>query len=158
MDLFPFHREPIEASAASSPAMEAEATESPDPSAVEAAAQRTLDLMPKPDPSKPPGDLILTITIVMLIIKLVVVAYTCWKDHHKTASIVYEPNLLQRFYLRRVVKKVLAEHGQLDKLNDVMTALLQMAKASTPEDIEKIFAEARSDPAIWTTAAQLNLL
>lgn len=130
----------------------------PDPSAVQAAAQRTLDLMPKPKPGDPSGDVILTIVVVMTIIKLLVIAYNCWKDHHKTVSIVYNPSLIQRLYLRRVVRRVLKEHGQLGKLDDVMTALLKMAKASTQEDIQAIFDEARSDPAIWTTATQLGLL
>lgn len=144
----------------SAPAMESEAPESPEStaSAVEAAAKRTLALMPQSKPGEPSGDVILTVTIVALVIKLVVVAYNFWKDKHKTADIVWNPNLLQRFYLRRVVRKVLAKHGQLDKLNDVMTALLQMAKASTLEDIQAIFDEARSDPKIWVAATEFGLL
>lgn len=127
-------------------------------SPIEAAAQRTLDLMPKPDPDGPPQDVILAIAIVMAIIKLIVIVYTCWKSREHTASIVYDPTWLQRLYLRRVVRRVLKEHGRLDKLDDVTAAILAMAKASSLEDIEAIFAEARSDPKIWVAASELGLL
>jgi hypothetical protein len=127
-------------------------------SAVEAAAKRTLDLMPPADPNGPPKDAILLITVVIAVIKLIVIVYTCWKDRDHNAQIIYNPSWLQRLYLRRVIKRVLKQHGQLDKLNAVTAALLAMARASTPEDVAAIFDEARSDPEIWGYASELGLL
>lgn len=127
--------------------------------AAETLAQRTIDLMPMVEHvSGDYQDVILTITIVMLIVKLVVIAYECWKNHHAPESIVWKPNFIQRLYLRRVIRRVLKEHGMADRTGDVMTALLAAAKASTVEDIQQIFEEARKDPTLWGSARSLGLV
>lgn len=122
-------------------------------------ARKTLALMPPPEPAnEAQGDVVLTVTVIILIVKLCMLAWQCWEDGGKAKSICMRPNPIQRWYLRRIVKKALKAHGLADQTGKVTAALLRIAAACTVEDVEAVFKEAQADPEIWSTARSLGLI
>lgn len=123
----------------------------------EAIAHRTLGNMPPPKDGKPES-VILTILVVIAVVKLAISLYDCWEGNLAVSlGHCRNPGILQRWRLKRVVKKVLVAEGRRDQVNPMFQALLETGKTITAHELGEAIRETHMDQNVDRDAKRYGL-
>lgn len=126
---------------------------------IETLAQKTLGtIKAEPSENEPVGDVILTVTIIAVVIKLLIAAYDCWKAiPAKSLASCNKPNVFQRYRLRRIVRKVLDAEGVGSQMEPTCAALLKTGQAVKLDELMAAIIETQADKTLPATAARYGL-
>lgn len=129
-------------------------------SKIEELARRTLvEIQPPTKAGEPVGDVVVTLAIVEICLKVLLYIYDCWKAANPDSlKKINKPGFVQRFYLRRVVRKVLTANGAASQVDATVAALLSIGKGVTSSDLAAALTETAADPGIAVVAAKYELL
>jgi hypothetical protein len=127
--------------------------------AIEQLAEQTLkNVQGEPNKGEPKGDVILTVTIIAAVIKLLILAYDCWKaSPGSSLKKCQNPNWLQRFRMRRVVRTVLNVEGVSEKMEEACAALLKTGKSITQDQLMAAVIESQNDRTLPDLAAKYGV-
>lgn len=82
--------------------------------------------------------------IAQVLVEVLKAVMDCYKEPKKALATVQRPGVLQRFRLRRAIKRHIDDDEAYGYMgNDMLKAFTKVAETVTEEDLKKLYAEAR---------------
>ncbi|MDR3582616.1 MAG: hypothetical protein P4L67_05055 [Candidatus Pacebacteria bacterium] len=121
-------------------------------------AERTIANMPtiSRDAQSKPGSVVVTVAIIVAILKIAILLFECWKSSTALDK-CRNPNFIQRFMLRRIVKKVLKAEDCGDQVEETYQSILALGRAMTLEELQQAVCEVAADSGVHEMAGRYGL-